>query len=200
MSTEFLLAKAAEKDSRILELEMRLYEVVQREQSLLKQLDTLYIEKNREREDKLILQCRVDSLEAELSEYTDGTGLTYITQDEATAISSYGGADRLSTPLYEGLSTPPYEGLSTPPYEGLSTALHEGLSTAISSPYERTQSAEVSPTDLLKTSSLVEEESRNQYKHSNYWPRRMSMEDEEEMNMWASPKKCSNWISTCDND
>ena len=189
MSTEFLLAKAAEKDSRILELEMRLNEVVQREQALLKQLDTLYIEKNREREDKLILQCRVESLEAELSEYTDGSGLKYITQDEATAVSSYGG---LSTPPYEGLSTALVEGPSTPPYEG--------LSTAISSPYERTQSAEVSPTDRLKTSSLVEEESRNQYKHSNYWPRRMSMEDEEEMNMWASPKKCSNWISSCDND
>jgi len=151
MSTEFLLAKAAEKDRRILELEMRLHEVVQREQALLKQLDTLYIEKNREREDKQILQCRVESLEAELSEYTDGSGLKYVTQDEATAISS---------------------------------------------PY----SVEASATDRLKTSVLAEEEPRNNYKHSNQWPRRLSVDDEEEMNIWVSPKKRSNWISTCDND
>jgi dTDP-D-glucose 4,6-dehydratase len=159
MSTEFLLAKAAEKDRRILELEMRLHEVVQREQSLLKQLDTLYNEKNREREEKQILQCRVDSLEAELSEYTDGSGLKYVTQDEVTAISSpysveASTTDRLMTPLYEG----------------------------------------------LKTSVVAEEEPRNNYKHSNLWPRRLSMEDEEEMNIWVSPKKRSNWISTCDED
>lgn len=151
MSTEFLLAKAAEKDRRILELEMRLHEVVQREQSLLKQLDTLYNEKNREREDKQILQCRVESLEAELSEYTDGSGLKYVTQDEATAISS---------------------------------------------PYE----VEASATDRLSTGVLADEEPRNIYKHSNQWPRRLSVDDEEEMNIWVSPKKRSNWISTCDND
>lgn len=151
MSTEFLLAKAAEKDRRILELEMRLHEVVQREQSLLKQLDTLYNEKNREREDKQILQCRVESLEAELSEYTDGSGLKYVTQDEATAISS---------------------------------------------PYE----VEASATDRLSTGVLADEEPRNNYKHSNQWPRRLSVDDEEEMNIWVSPKKRSNWISTCDND
>jgi hypothetical protein len=167
MSTEFLLAKAAEKDRRILELEMRLHEVVQREQSLLKQLDTLYNEKNREREDKQILQCRVESLEAELSEYTDGSGLKYVTQDEVTAISSpysvqASATDRLMTPFAERLSTPLVEG--------------------------------------LKTSVVAEEEPRNNYKHSNQWPRRLSMEDEEEMNIWVSPKKRSNWISTCDND
>jgi len=159
MSTEFLLAKAAEKDRRILELEMRLHEVVQREQSLLKQLDTLYNEKNREREEKQILQCRVDSLEAELSEYTDGSGLKYVTQDEVTAISSpysveASTTDRLMTPLVEG----------------------------------------------LKTGVVAEEEPKNNYKHSNLWPRRLSMEDEEEMNIWVSPKKRSNWISTCDED
>ena len=167
MSTEFLLAKAAEKDRRILELEMRLHEVVQREQALLKQIESVYIEKNREREDKLILQCRVDSLEAELSEYTDGSGLKYVTEDEATAISSpyeveASATDRLSTPLYKGLSTP----------------LCEGLSTSV----------------------LADEEPRNNYKHSNQWPRRLSVDDEEEMNIWVSPKKRSNWISTCDND
>jgi hypothetical protein len=167
MSTEFLLAKAAEKDRRILELEMRLHEVVQREQSLLKQLDTLYNdlynEKNREREDKQILQCRVDSLEAELSEYTDGSGLKYVTQDEVQSMSS---------------------------------------------PYEQTHSVEASTTDRLttplveglKTSVVAEEEPRNNYKHSNLWPRRLSMEDEEEMNIWTSPKKRTNWISTCDED
>lgn len=87
MSTDFLLVKAAEKDQRILELELRLHEVVQREQTLLKQLNVLYIEKNKEREDKQILQCRVDSLEAELSVYTNGSGLTYVAQEEANLLS-----------------------------------------------------------------------------------------------------------------
>jgi len=83
MSTNFLLAKAAEKDQRILELEMRLHEVVQREQTLLKQLEIVYHEKTKEHQDKLILQCRVDSLEAELSE----SWLTYVTQEEANLLS-----------------------------------------------------------------------------------------------------------------
>ena len=164
MSTEFLLAKAAEKDRRILELEMRLHEVVQREQALLKQLETLYIEKNREREDKQILQYRVDSLEAELSEYTDGSGLKYVTQEEVTSLAS--------------------------PYGG------EGLSTPMSSPVggDRLLS------NLSTTTTVLEEEPKNNYKHSNQWPRRMSEEDDNEMNIWASPKKRSNWISTCDED
>jgi preprotein translocase subunit SecD len=164
MSTEFLLAKAAEKDRRILELEMRLHEVVQREQALLKQLETLYIEKNREREDKQILQYRVDSLEAELSEYTDGSGLKYVTQEEVTSLTS--------------------------PYEG------EGLST----PMPSTVGGDRLLSNLSTTTTVVEEEPKNKYKHSNQWPRRMSEEDDNEMNIWASPKKRSNWISTCDED
>lgn len=177
MSTEFLLAKAAEKDRRILELEMRLHEVVQREQALLKQLETLYIEKNREREDKQILQYRVDSLEAELSEYTDGSGLKYVTQEEATSLASpYGG---------EGLSTPMFS-----PVGG------EGLST----PMPSTVGGDRLLSNLSTTTTVVEEEPKNNYKHSNQWPRRMSEEDDNEMNIWASPKKRSNWISTCDED